>query len=365
MATAQVQQIFTGERFPNVVVSTDGTVVATWGRDRYRVRRSEDGGATWGPEIDVAEPGFHGGGVTVDEERGALLVFAEEGHPPKTPQREMSPLQAFRSVDHGRHWERFEARLLPDRNGYVPALHMAEHGVTLRHGLHPGRLLRPARVYNTPGATPPRYAGALYSDDGGATWQASAPFPEPGTGEGALVELRDGSVYYSARKSDFDGPADTYHGRRYAARSRDGGETWLAPETSQTLPDGPRYRGAERRGSNFNGHFGMFAGLVRIPSGEHDILLYSNADTPTHERHRGTVWASFDGGRSWPVKRLVHEGPFAYSSLAAGRPGTSSEGYVWMLYEGGENDCYEGGYIARFTLDWVRDGTLTGDGRLD
>jgi sialidase-1 len=31
------------------------------------------------------------------------------------------------------------------------------------------------------------------------------------------------------------------------------------------------------------------------------------------------VWASFDGGKTWPVKRLVDEGSFAYSSLVTGR----------------------------------------------
>ena len=46
-----VQRIFTGERFPNVVVAVDGTVLATWGNQAIRVRRSEDGGETWGPEI--------------------------------------------------------------------------------------------------------------------------------------------------------------------------------------------------------------------------------------------------------------------------------------------------------------------------
>ena len=40
----EIQELFSDERFPNVVVATDGTVVASWGRENYRVRRSEDGG---------------------------------------------------------------------------------------------------------------------------------------------------------------------------------------------------------------------------------------------------------------------------------------------------------------------------------
>ncbi len=40
-----------GERFPNVVITTKGTVLATWGSKRLRARRSEDGGKTWDTEF--------------------------------------------------------------------------------------------------------------------------------------------------------------------------------------------------------------------------------------------------------------------------------------------------------------------------
>ena len=43
-------------------------------------------------------------------------------------------------------------------------------------------------------------------------------------------------------------------------------------------------------------------------------------------REKITVWASFDGGRTWPVKRLVYDGPSAYSNLGVGRNGTPSQG---------------------------------------
>lgn len=51
----EVQEVFNRGRFPNVVVATDGTVVATWGKETYRVRRSEDGGRTWEPEMVIAK----------------------------------------------------------------------------------------------------------------------------------------------------------------------------------------------------------------------------------------------------------------------------------------------------------------------
>jgi len=38
----EMQQVFKGERYPNVVVALDGTVLATWGNNGVKVRRSED-----------------------------------------------------------------------------------------------------------------------------------------------------------------------------------------------------------------------------------------------------------------------------------------------------------------------------------
>jgi len=118
----------------------------------------------------------------------------------------------------------------------------------------------------------------------------------------------------------------------------------------------------------------MMAGLARLPAEREDVLLYSTADEESHRRRNLTVWASFDGGRTWPVKRRVHDGFGAYSSLAPGRPGTASEGWCYMLFEDGEPDDpenesaaridYAGGTLARFTLDWVVRGERTGDGDL-
>ena len=66
-----------------------------------------------------------------------------------------------------------------------------------------------------------------------------------------------------------------------------------------------------------------------------------------------TVRLSYDEGKSWPVSRLVHEGPSAYSSLAILHDGT-----IGLLYEGGEEHPYEGITFARFQYrmadQWIR-----------
>lgn len=337
--TFDTQRVYRKERHPNVAIATDGTVLLTLGNSRLLVRRSTDGGKTFGPEIVIADPGFQAGGLTVDENTGDVIAFVESGHPPAT-------LSIYRSADHGKTWQQQPTKLAPDKHGNTPSMHMNEHGITLRHGPNAGRLLRPARFYGT-GNRPEEYRNhyttAIYSDDGGTSWKTSDPFPENGTGEATVAELSDGKIYYNTRCHWDANPQPT---RRRSALSEDGGESWKDFKVVEVLPDGLQHRA-----------YGCMGGLVRLPINGRDILLFSNIDTEGEHRERVTVWASFDGGKTWPVKRLVEPGRSAYSSLNAGRPDTPSEGQIYLHYEAGS-----GSKIARFNLTWLLDGEPTGDG---
>jgi sialidase-1 len=346
------QQLFNNERLPNVVVANDGTVIAIWGWNNVRVRRSEDGGKSWGSEIFIAE-GLHSGGAIVDEITGHILLFVEEQHPP-------APLHVYRSRDHGYTWLKESIVIFPDKFGNMPSMCMNESGITLQHGCYAGRLIRPSRYYgegNHRDFWDYHYTNAIYSDDGGKTWHTSDPFPAKGTGEAAIVELSDGTLYYNSRRHR---STDGLNPRmRHIAWSTDGGHTWENLSVSDVLPDGAQHT-----------DYGLMAGLIRLPLEGYDILLYSNIDVPalpgdedvphhlrTTRRERGTIWASFDGGKTWPVKRLVEEKTFAYSSLAAGKTGTPSEGWLYLFYEGAEGRDERGrGYIVRFNLAWLTDG---------
>lgn len=345
----EITPLFDDERFPNVVVATDGSIVATYGgtspvsEGHLKVRRSADGGATWSATDTIAAPiQWHGGGTIVDENSGDIMLFAERR--PFTDLNPSGELIFLRSTDHGKTWVEEEITIHPDENGFTPAMHINERGITLQFGEHAGRLLKATRVMpfampegNEPEVWGQHYTNAIYSDDGGQTWYSSAPFPAYGTGEAAIEELSDGTIYYNSRRHySTDGMNPRM---RYIAWSYDGGETWEDLSLSDVLPDGPQ-----------DTDYGLMAGLVRLPLDNYDILLYSNVDTE-QGRVNGTVWASFDGGQSWPVKRVVDEGQFAYSSLAAGRPGTPSEGFIYLLYEGAS-----GANIARFNLSWVTGG---------
>jgi sialidase-1 len=335
-----MQQVFKGGRFPNVVVAVDGTVLAVW--NGVMVRRSKDGGKTWGPEILVGK-GFMGGGVTVNETNGEILAFVEKGHPP-------APLTVYRSKDHGKTWSAMKVTIKPDSKGNVPNMHMNEHGITLRHGKNAGRIIRPSRHYagaNARSKWPEHYTNAIFSDDGGKTWQTSEPFPAMGTGEATLAELSNGQIYYNSRRHWAQKGANPR--RRWTAESGDGGATWKNLKFCQILPDGPQ-----------NTNYGCMAGLVRLPIAGKDILIYSNCDSPGG-RHHITVWASFDGGKSWPLKRLVFEGRGAYSSMTAGRPDTKSEGWIYLNFEGGPKG---GSTVAKFNLSWLLKGKETGNGKV-
>ena len=122
----EIQQVFKGSRFPNVAIATDGTVLAVFAQNGVSTRRSEDGGKTWGEAIVIANPGFMGGGVTVDENTGDILAFIEERHPP-------APLTVYRSKDHGKTWKAQEGTVInPDSQRHVPSMHMNDHGITLQ-----------------------------------------------------------------------------------------------------------------------------------------------------------------------------------------------------------------------------------------
>ena len=337
------QRLYDDQRYPNVVITTRGTVLAVWGNSGVVARRSEDGGKSWAAPVTVSGTGYHGGGAIVDTRSGDILVFVEDRQPP-------APLTLYRSRDDGKSWTAEKTVIKKDANGNIPSMHMNEHGITLEHGPHKGRLLRPSRFYGVKNGQehwPDQYTNAVYSDDGGKTWQTSAPFPEKGTGEAALVELAGGRIYYNSRVHWPERPRNR---RRREAWSMDGGETWQKWRIVDTLPDGDQGR-----------PYGCMAGLTRIPSREKDILLFSNLDTQASHREHITVWASFNGGKTWPVKRLVDAGRSGYSSLNAGRPGTPSAGWIYLHYE---HDPFKGAYISRFNLSWILDGELTGNGEL-
>lgn len=378
--TLDRQVIFAGKdriREPYLAVALDGTIIAVRNYESI-ARRSEDGGRTWSEPAPVPVA-FLDSNLIVDELSGDLLSLRLwDGRD-----------RLWRSGDRGRTWSEHPLTLTPnevmkwmERTGLkrrgtwaekdapgVFILHnnASEPGITLRHGPRRGRLIvtgtfRPLAKEHPSDRKPVDgiYSCAVYSDDRGATWRVSGLFPESATEEAALVELSDGTLYFNTRCCDgfynkaLARPLRPEENRRREAWSRDGGETWEGRRVNGVLPDGGGYD----RG------YGLKAGLTRLPVAGRDILIYSNTDTAGGPREKLTLWASFDGGRSWPVKRLLNPGHSAYSSLATGRPGTPGEGAIYLLFEGGPDGKYSAMHFARLNLSWILQGEPTGDGRI-
>ena len=334
-----MQELFEGDRIPNIVVAPDGSVLAFAATGR-KFRRSSDAGESWTGEAEVGPDS--GGSAVVDEGSGDVMVVnARSGH-------------LWRSRDMGVSWKREEISFASNALGHgipggVPAqTACSESGITLRYGERKGRLLMPARI-QPPGGNndqefwPYNYNAAIYSDDGGMSWQTSGPV-QNGTGEGTLAELSDGEIYYNSRSH-----MSVDH-RRRIAWSHDGGHMWTDWQVSDDLFEigEPFYFKYGTKPS-----YGCNAGLVRMPleSAEgQDVLLFSTPDNPGGTRIRMTVWASFDGAKTWPVKRLVYEGPSAYSSITADDSGT-----IYLLFERGDRELYERISLARFNLAWLKD----------
>jgi len=339
------RQLWEGRGGTSVLVAHDGSVIAFHGRNDM-VRISYDGGTSWHEDKSMGGDVKNGNAI-LDEVTGDILFLnpGENGHG-----------RLMISRDNGKSWVREDITIFPDGFGLYPhSVGSMQCGVTLTYGENKGRLILPGRIYGPQNSNDVswrsyHYSTALYSDDRGRTWKTSKPFPVLGTGEAALAELSDGSILYNSREH-------MSVGNRYLARSFDGGETWINPVQSADLPDGPR-------GSSY----GCMGGMIRLPVAGYDILVYSNLDTGagkmpeklggsvTLEREKITLWVSFDGGETWPLKKLVFEGPAGYSNLAAGRAGTASEGKIYLLYEGGPEGRNSAVQFVVCNLRWILNG---------
>ena len=339
-------------RIPSISISNEGVVlcfanrrmdtVADGAKEVHLVmRRSTDGGRNWEPIKDLfAKKGWDAamGTATMDSNNGAVMVSYS-----RNPRVDYADVRAedssvergdFMAVsrDEGKTWIHERMIIHPDNAGYRGHSHGSSPGVTLCSDPYHGRLLAPARFQHKPGEElhtlqNHHYNCTLYSDDHGKTWQTGGPV-QMGTGEGCLVELSDGTIYYNSRAYFLDG-------KRRIAWSHDGGETFEDFMVDDTL--------TEPTGGGCN------AGMVSFPkdlSEGNDLILFSNP--ASDKRKKLTVRLSRDGGRTWPVSKVINEGPAAYSSMAV-----SADGTIIILYENGEKHPYEKISIAWFNLKWL------------
>lgn len=326
-------------RIPAVVATAAGTLLAfcegrVGSRDDFGnidvvLKRSTDGGRTWGPLQVAAENGDDLAGnpapVVLDTGR-VLLVHVRNAASATEDAIRRGTVSAAdgrrvwvqHSDDDGVTWS--EAKEITRT---AKKAEWRWYATTPGHALQlsTGRVVVPANHSLPPAGedtgTEGRYNGGhcLLSDDRGATWRIG--YVDDNTdgyinaNETTAAELPDGRVYFNTRN---DSPAP---GTRADAHSADGGATLVKPFRPQAGLVAPVCEGSVLQ--------------LRDP----DLLLYSGPADPGF-RALMTVRVSGDGGTTWRSAHTVDGLPAAYSDLVRVDADT-----VGLLYETGDFGAYE------------------------
>lgn len=358
-------------RIPGIVVSKSGAVLAycearksdkgDWGPIDILMRRSFDGGLSWGPRQTIVhvdgehpvnpvaaaqkldKPGentSNNAAAIADMETAAVhLVYCLEY------------MRCFyiRSDDDGATWSQpveitaaFE-KFRPEYDWKVIATGPA-HGIQLDRGAKKGRLVVPIWMSLGTGghAHRPSVTATIFSDDHGKTWQRGAiaipdspPFRNPN--ETVIVQLMDGRVMLNARSE-----SDAH--RRLVTIGDDGATRWSPARFDDALLE-PICMGSIIRVDDRHIAF----------ANPHNLSRKDGKEAPGKPRDRinVSIKLSRDEGATWPVNRLLEDGFSGYSDLAVTRDGT-----ILCFYERGATDginIYKTGRltVARFGLRWL------------
>ena len=335
-------------REPNVVVTDNGTVVVVCqGRNKSRwsdrsgqdlvAKTSDDRGATWSKGLLVATHGLKSicpNAAVYDRQTNRIhvlynLFMWDYTSVPDDVRGEMGDLNCRQFVvtsdDEGHNWsEPREISHMVQTRGAVMVVGSGE-GIQLEHGNHKGRLIIAGGDF---------YQGkkvlCFYSDDHGQTWQRSNVVPFEGkmswASESKVAQLPDGTLVLNSRTHVADGPDGR---RRTRAFSSDGGHTWTQ------LENDPALKTVSCNGSLI---------AVAHPKGKDGTILLCSLPAGPRRTH-GSVYVSFDGGRTWPHRKLVVPGAFAYSSLIE-----LPDGRIGLFYE---SEGYARILLVRFSLSWL------------
>ncbi len=332
-------------RIPAIATAPDGSIVVLadkrWDSNAdlpehidVVSRRSTDLGKTWSPAVTVVgqntTEGFGDPAIIVDKKRKQVLCVMTHGSGLwDATYDKHAYIAVSRSKDNGRTWSEpldITEQLYgstcsdPKRSKWVTAFASSGSAPQLKDG----RLTFALVVREQ---EQPSYGNltvySVYSDDGGYTWQVSDNTADPDADESKIVELKDGKLMMSIRN------------RRAGARkfciSEDRGKTWGQSYVEPSIAE-PACNGD----------------IIRFKYNGKDVLLQTVPNDPKR-RTNVTIFASFDEGKTWPVKRTLCPYESAYSSIAQ-----LSDGTIGVFTE--EWDDLDKGYQLWFTRvspDWL------------
>lgn len=303
------------------------------------MKRSSDGGKTWGeisavadsdglqignpaPVVDLTDPNFP---------NGRIFLFYNTGDNHEYEVRTGKGLREVwykTSADNGLNWNKSvnitEMVHRPNRPDKNPKYNFKEdwrayanlpgHAIQIQDGKNKGRIYVAA---NHSAGDPQKdfkdyTAHGYYSDDHGKTFQLSENVNYPGTNESTAVELENGGLMMNSRNQSGDVKA------RIVSISKDGGQSWDSTYVDTQLPDPVNQASLL---------------LLEFENGE-AVLAFSNAANES-ERDDLTVKISYDSGKTWTKSILIdkseegYNGDFtAYSDLVK-----ISENEIGILYE--------------------------------
>jgi sialidase-1 len=317
-------------RIPAIIEAKNGDILAfaekrmTGESDNGNIsivmRRSSDGGVTWGEEKilwDNHGMSFNNPQPVVDAASGKIVILitprladdSEEKIEKGESLTSMSVSFAT-SDDNGETWTG-----LTDITSIVKPLDWTwyttgpGHAIQIETGPHKGRLIFGCdhKTYDKQADSVHWFSHCIYTDDLGQNWKVGGtPLPEGGN-ESTICELADGKLMMNMRHRD---PAGT---RRLVSISDDGGDTWSEVTEQKGLIE-PRCEG-----SILNYH-----AAGEAPS---NTLLFSNPRS-RKGRNKVSISISRDGGNTWPEYLLVHQLDGAYTDLV-----NLPSGAVGIIYE--------------------------------
>lgn len=358
---------------PGIVVTAKGTVltwcearkrsagVSDWDDIRILLRRSTDDGKTWSTAKSIADvPGpkaknpFALKMKNVDPNdvtyNNPVLIADKDGAVHMLFCLEYERVFYQRSEDDGISWSQpneitstFD--VFKKDYGWKVLATGPNHSIQLKTG----RLIVPVWLSTGEGgnAHRPSVTATIYSDDQGKTWKAgdiAVPCTEEwiNPNETVAIELNNGSVMLNVR-------SESKAHRRLVTVSKDGATGWSTPKFDDALLE-PICMG----------------GIIRYDHDGKNLILFSNPHNldkangkaepgKNRDRKNVSVKISSDEGESWPVNKLLEDGPSMYSDIAVTPKGTI------LCFYGRSGDskgvaAFAGGRLtlARFNLEWLQ-----------
>ena len=349
-------------RVPGILTTPRGVILATvearrgsggdWDGNDILLCRSLDHGQNWAaPQLIVSHqelgPGPISNFVMVGDRRDGV-VHALYCH-------NYSRVFAIQSHDDGATFSaplEITDSLLPLREAY-PWRVIATgpgHGIQLENG----RFVIPIWLSDGSGGEfgagklghRPSNVASIYSDDGGQSWRCgdTVVYHSPmivNPSETVLVQLSNGRVLFNIR-------SESKEHRRLITTSPDGATDWQIEKWDEALLE-PVCMGSILKLSQQSER--------SIP-----IIAFANPDnlentlTPpgrnlAHDRKSLTVKLSPDDCETWPMSRVIEEGPSGYSDMAQ-----ASNGTILCIYENGMLERMTDTQfvtVASFGIEWV------------